>query len=66
MKIYENLRKSTKNQQKSTKIDDNQLKSIQINENLYKSSKINESNHKNIGKMVGGRGEACKLCKQVR
>ena len=51
MKIYQNLRKSTKiNKRKSMKIDGNQLKSIEINENLYKSRKIDESNHKNIGK----------------
>ena len=50
MQIYENLRKSTKNQQQSTKINENQLKSIEIYKNLYKSRKIDESNHKNIGK----------------
>ena len=50
MKIYEDLRKSTKNKQKIMKINDNQLKSIEINENVYKSNKFDESHHKNIRK----------------
>ena len=50
VKIYENLRKSTKNQQKSTNINENQLKYTEINQNLYKFNKIDESHHKNIGK----------------
>ena len=50
MNIYENLRKSTKNQRKSTNINENQLKSIEINEHLYKSNKIDVSHHKNIRK----------------
>ena len=55
MKIYENLRKSTKideNLRKSTKINENRRKSQKIHENLRKSTKIYENLGKSVRKFI--------------